>query len=152
MSPTDGRALLANVLEILRPDFDETQVGLELRCEPVIILADTEMLRQIVVNLLLNALAASAPGSTVAVRLHRVGESVTLEVEDQGSGIPPELLPNVFKPYVTGDAEGHGLGLAIVQRFVNEQGWAIDLQSVPGRGTKVTITGIGVAEPSESRE
>jgi len=71
-------------------------------------------------------------------------------VEDQGSGISPELLPNIFKPYVAGNADGHGLGLAIVKRFVEEHGWTIRVDSQLNRGTEVTVSGIGLSEAEET--
>ena len=61
-------------------------------------------------------------------------------------GIPPELLPNIFQPYVSGNSRGHGLGLAIVKRFVEEHGWTISADSQPHRGTVMTISGIALLE------
>ena len=131
----DAREMGAKMAEILRPDFDAVGVKLEMNCAPLRILADEEMLRQVLVNLLLNSLHASSAGGKVTVRMDRKGKRAVLTVEDQGSGISPELLPNIFKPYVAGNAEGHGLGLAIVKRFVEEHGWTIRVDSQPNRGT-----------------
>ena len=132
--------------EILGPDFDAVGVKLEIECDPLRILADEEMLRQVVVNLLLNSLHASSAGGKVTVRMNRKGKRAVLMVEDQGSGISPELLPNIFQPYISGNSGGHGLGLAIVKRFVEEHGWTIDVDSQPNRGTVITISGIALPE------
>jgi two-component system sensor histidine kinase HydH len=104
--------------------------------------ADEDMLRQVLVNLLLNSLQASPEGSRVEVRMERHGVRATLVVADQGCGIPPELLPNIFKPYVAGNPDGHGLGLAIVKRFVEDHGWTIKADSQLNRGTVITVSGI----------
>ena len=151
LTHVDGCVLLENVLDILRPDFDAAKVRLELVCDPLRIEVDEDMFRQVLVNLLLNSLNASGPETTVTVRLESRDESAVLEVEDHGHGILPELLPNILKPYVTGDTNGHGLGLAIVQRFVNEQGWRMRVESEPERGTRVVISGIAVAGTMEPK-
>ena len=138
--------LCREVAEIMGPDFEAAGVALEADPPRVDILADESMLRQILVNLLLNSLHASPAGTTVRVGLQRQGRRWQLAVEDQGTGIPPELLPNIFKPYVSGSASGHGLGLAIVRRMVESHGWRIQAASTPGRGATMTIAGIRNAE------
>lgn len=138
--------LCSGISEILLPEFDAAGVTLEVNCSPVTVLADEDMLRQILVNLLLNSLQASSEGGRIDVGLTRHGESATLEVADRGCGIPPELLPNVFKPYVAGMPDGHGLGLAIVKRFVEDHGWTVHIESQLGRGTVIRISGITVVQ------
>jgi signal transduction histidine kinase len=78
--------------------------------------------------------------------------SAHLSVEDHGSGIEPALLPHIFKPYVSGRAEGHGLGLAVVKRFIEQHGWTIRADSQVGRGTRITISGIRIAKNGETGE
>jgi two-component system, NtrC family, sensor histidine kinase HydH len=147
--PLDIRKLVSRIAEILQPEFDAAGVTLEVDCPPMTVLADEDMLRQILVNLLLNSLQASSPGNRVMVRMERHGGLANLVVEDQGRGIPPELLPNIFKPYVAGNPEGHGLGLAIVKRFVEEHRWTITAESQCRRGTAITVRGI---VPAPARE
>ena len=69
-----------------------------------------------------------------------------MEGQDQGCGIPENLLPRIFKPYVTGNPEGHGLGLAIVKRFAEDLGWRVNAESGPGRGTVIRISDITVVD------
>ena len=147
----DAREVGAKVAEILEPDFAAVRVELEMNCAPLGILADEEMLRQVLVNLLLNSLHASSAGSKVTVRIVRKGKRAVLTVEDQGIGISPDLLPNIFQPYVSGNSKGHGLGLAIVKRFVEEHGWSISAGSQPHRGTVITISGIVLLDEKESK-
>ncbi len=145
----DARTVFPKVEAVLRPDFDEAGVALEVDCPTLSIHADREMLEQILVNLLLNSLHASSAGGRVTVHLQRHGSAAVLKVEDHGEGIPENLLPNIFKPYVVGNPSGHGLGLAIVKRFVEEHGWNIQVVSRIGEGTAVTISGIEVSGSQE---
>jgi len=146
LKPVSIGALCRQVTEIMEPDFELAGVALEADIPPATILADEAMLRQILVNLLLNSLHASPAGTTVRILMRPQGRRWQLAVEDQGTGIPAEMLPNIFKPYVTGSSSGHGLGLAIVKRMVESHGWRIQAASTPGRGAAMTISGIRKAE------
>ncbi len=142
----DIQDLAARIAEILQPEFDAAGVGLELKCPPLMIVADEDMLRQVLVNLLLNSLKASPQGSRVVVRMEQYGSRAVLVVQDQGCGILPDLLPDIFKPYIAGNPDGHGLGLAIVKRFVEDHGWTITADSQLNRGTVITISGIRLSQ------
>ena len=146
----DVQEVVAKVANVMRTDFISAGVKLSLDCAQLRILADEEMLSQILVNLLLNSLHASCSSTTVSVRVETHGTSASLSVEDQGSGIEPKLLPDIFKPYVSGRADGHGLGLAVVKRFVEEHGWMIRADSQIGRGTRITVSGIRIARNGEA--
>jgi signal transduction histidine kinase len=89
--------------------------------------------KEVVVNLLENARNA---GATV-VRV-TVGPGL-IQVEDNGEGIPPELLPRVFEPRFSTTTSGSGLGLAIVRRLVESWGGRIEVESEPGQRTVVTV-------------
>ncbi|WP_097981770.1 sensor histidine kinase [Streptomyces sp. f150] len=116
--------------------------------EPVTVRADPERLQQVLVNLLANARTHTPPGTTVTVSVQppvRGGGPVTLEVRDDGPGIPAELLPHVFERFARGDASrargadgggatgSTGLGLAIVQAVVSAHGGRVRVASAPGR-------------------
>jgi two-component system, NtrC family, sensor histidine kinase HydH len=143
--------VLGRVGSALRPDFDEAGVKLELAAGDLKIRCDPGMLEQILVNLLLNSLQASPAGTTTSVRLERHGQLANLTVADQGRGIAPHLLPELFKPYVSDRPDGHGLGLAIVKRIAEQHGWAIAVKSEPGRGAAFTLSGIRVAGVERNR-
>jgi signal transduction histidine kinase len=101
-------------------------------------------LGQVVMNLLINALQALPDRprgeNIVALRLRRVGDVVRLEVEDNGSGIPPELLGRIFDPFFTTKAHGGtGLGLAISKQIVEEVEGHITVESQVGRGTRFAV-------------
>ncbi len=142
LEPTRADALLQNVAGALRGDFDDAGVRLDVQAPPLTLQCAPMRVEQVLVNLLLNSLQASRRGSTVSLRLEPRGDGAALVVEDQGTGIPHDILPDVFKPYVTGRPDGHGLGLAIVKRVVDLHGWSITIDSRPRQGTCVTISGL----------
>ena len=149
LQDTDASELLRRVVATMKADFDEVGVGLALVAEALRIRCDPAMLEQVMVNLLLNSLQASVAGSATSVHFARHGSRWTISVVDQGHGIPAHLLPDIFKPYVTGRPDGHGLGLAIVKRIVDQHGWSIAVDSSPGRGTSFTLTGPVLAKSEE---
>ncbi|MDF6019907.1 HAMP domain-containing sensor histidine kinase [Streptomyces sp. JH34] len=114
---------------------------LELPEVPATVLADPTRIQQVLVNLLANARTHTPPGTTVTVRVRQArGELpwVTLEVQDNGPGIPAELQPRVFERFARGDASrsrhagSTGLGLAIVQAVAAAHGGLAEVRSVPG--------------------
>ncbi|PWW83334.1 hypothetical protein CR164_01920 [Prosthecochloris marina] len=138
----DAQNIIGKVISVLQAEFEEAGVALESECPAFQILADEEMLRQILVNLLLNSLQASSKNGMVTVKLQRNRKHAELVVTDNGCGISPELLPKIHKPYVTGRTEGHGLGMAIVKRYTDNLRWTISISSEINEGTTVTISGI----------
>jgi two-component system sensor histidine kinase HydH len=144
--PVMADEFLKHIAGLLQPDCDAAGVKLITRAEPSAIMADKDMLQQVLVNLLLNSLKASTRGSEIEVEIKHVGNKALLTVSDQGAGIPGELISSIFKPYTSGHADGHGMGLAIVKRIVEDHGWEIDLDSEPGSETRFTISQITVSK------
>ncbi|WP_404959112.1 sensor histidine kinase [Streptomyces sp. 147326] len=112
---------------------------LSLPEEPAPVRADPARIQQVLVNLLANARTHTPPGTTVTAHVSRETSAVRLCVEDDGPGIPPELLPRVFERFARGDASrsrtagSTGLGLAIVQAVVAAHGGRVGVRSEPGR-------------------
>jgi PAS domain S-box-containing protein len=96
---------------------------------------DPVQLKQVLVNLVKNAMQATARGGTIALRSGATPEAVWLAVSDTGTGIPPERLNRIFEPFYTTKEKGTGLGLLIVQRIVRDHGGRIELESTVGKGT-----------------
>ncbi|TFL16738.1 two-component system sensor histidine kinase NtrB [Jannaschia formosa] len=109
-------------------------------------MADPDQLQQVFLNLLKNAAQVGAQGGKITIRTFyelslRVrrpdgsGDAVPLQVEivDDGPGVPPEMMGNLFEPFVSGRENGTGLGLALVAKIVHEHGGWISVDSVPGR-------------------
>ena len=93
-------------------------------------------IQQVVLNLVLNALDATAEGGTVTVAARQEGDGVELSVEDDGGGIAPEDLGRLFEPFFTtkGVGKGTGLGLHLSHRIVESIRGRIDVESAPGKG------------------
>ncbi|MGW1671005.1 ATP-binding protein [Streptomyces sp. NPDC002324] len=112
---------------------------LDLPDLPALVSADAARLQQVLVNLLANARTHTPPGTTVTARVQRRGPWMCVDVEDDGQGIPEELLPHVFERFARGDSSrsrasgSTGLGLAIVQAVADAHGGAVTVDSVPGR-------------------
>ena len=123
--------------------------------------ADLRWIRQVVDNLLLNAIKYSGAGASVSVSGHREGEMAVVSVEDTGPGIQPEEQKLIFDKFYRGrsgttQAQGTGLGLAISKSVVEKHGGKIWLDSVPGAGAKfrfslpVSKQGRGLAQTEAS--
>lgn len=113
--------------------------------EPIGVLGDAGQLHQVVINVLANARTHTPPGTTVTTTLSTSDGVVRLRVADDGPGIPPDVLPDVFERFARGDnsrsraAGSTGLGLAIVAAVVGAHGGRVGVQSRPGR-TEFEIT------------
>jgi len=136
-------------LEILQSSGNENKTIItKLPDEEVVLWADPYLLRHITDNLIKNAFIYTAPGTTVTVSIRRKAEDVTLEVVDQGSGVKPEHLENIFRPfYRTSEARervsgGFGLGLAIVWQAVHIMHGTIWAENAydEGGGLRITVT------------
>ena len=101
--------------------------------------ADPGQVRQILLNLLRNALEASPRGTGVVVGWEAQGPTVALWVEDRGPGIPAEQRERVFEPFFTTKAEGAGLGLSIVRHLAEQNGARISHERPHGGGCRFTL-------------
>jgi signal transduction histidine kinase len=101
---------------------------------------DGEELRQVILNLVMNGIQAMEGGGRLLVTAARPDDGLlSLSIRDTGPGIPAELLPRIFDPFVTGRASGTGLGLSIVQRILANHGASIRVSSVAGQGTTMEV-------------
>jgi signal transduction histidine kinase len=90
------------------------------------------LIRQILMNLMLNGLQASDPSGTVACRLHFDNGRLSIDTENAGRSIPPEVLSHLFEPFATGNEAGHGLGLWVTYQIVTQLGGQIGVESTEG--------------------
>jgi signal transduction histidine kinase len=147
--PVDVVAVVSRVLDLLGGEAERRGVRLERDLEPVPPVAgDDERLRQVLVNLGLNALEAVGGGGVVRVscRLEPpasdhagAGPEVAIRVDDDGSGIPPESRDRIFEPFFTTKARGSGLGLSIVHAIVTQHGGRIRVEDSPDGGARFLL-------------
>ncbi|MFI9150747.1 ATP-binding protein [Streptomyces sp. NPDC053367] len=136
---TDLVPLVVDTVSDARAAGGDHNWRLDLPDEPAPVAADTARLHQVLVNLLANARTHTPPGTTVTARVRRAGPWLRVDVQDDGPGIPPALLPHVFERFARGDSSrsrasgSTGLGLAIVQAVVTAHGGAVTVDSAPGR-------------------
>jgi signal transduction histidine kinase len=108
--------------------------------ESAVYQADASQLRQVVWNLVRNAVQVSGPGAPVTVRVTREGDGrAVIAVHDDGPGIGPEARARLFDAFFTTRSSGVGIGLAVVKRIVDDHGWAIDVESHEGRGATFSV-------------
>jgi two-component system sensor histidine kinase HydH len=132
----------AEVVHALSFDVEEKKIRIDLQGEPLSIESDEQLLRQVLFNLLLNAIQAMDPGGEIQVVTRRQGSEALLEIRDNGPGVPMERRAEIFKPYFTTQAKGTGLGLAIVQQIVVAHGWEIEVLANEPRGAVFRISHI----------
>lgn len=121
-------------------------VELQTQTEPLQVNADRDRLWQVLVNILENGLNYAADGGWLGVNVSRQGDNAVIEINDKGPGLPNGVIDRLFDPFVRGQdhlsmqASGTGLGLAVAQGLVKQQGGTIVAANLPGGGAQFTIT------------
>jgi signal transduction histidine kinase len=143
LGPVDIRATMDASAEAVRDRLSEGGLILEVRAAPNIgsFVADGRRVRQVLYNLLVNAIGFSPPAETITLAAERRKDAVVFRVTDRGPGIPIEMQARVFDRFEThafgSRHRGTGLGLSIVRSFVELHGGTVSLDSAVGRGTTV---------------
>lgn len=153
LSKLDMDELLDEIVEDLRAAHRGAAVEIERCGERVgIVRADAMALRRLVDNLARNAFEAMEDGGHLRIGAVRAGDSVVLEVADDGKGMPEDQVAAIFEPFHTsGKRDGTGLGLGIVQRVVEGHGGSIEVRSALGQGTQFRVS-LPVEGPDEAPE
>ncbi|MBI1875105.1 MAG: HAMP domain-containing histidine kinase [Acidobacteria bacterium] len=157
-APTDVKQLIESVEESLKPAAQAKEVAVDVSVDPIRITADAARLQQIVWNLLSNAIKFTPKGGRVRIGAHRVADQAVISVRDNGVGIDPTFVPNLFQRFRQADrgsvAErgGLGLGLAIVRQLTELHGGTVSAASDgEGKGAEFVVT-IPIAVASDPRE
>jgi signal transduction histidine kinase len=150
----DVNEWLEELLDFFEPSCDDADVRLVRKLDRGLpqVLADTELLKQALLNLLTNAQQAMGEGGELTVRTWFPGDRVRIDVHDSGPGIPRDVLPHIWRVYYSTKDRGSGLGLPTVKRIVAEHGGTVSVESRRGKGTTFSIflplpPTIGGAEP-----
>jgi PAS domain S-box-containing protein len=138
----DPNPLVRELLEFLRFELEQAGIRVEvelLEPSPHFRL-DAKYLKQALLNIVKNAIAAMPDGGTLRVATQRKGNTLQLKVSDTGVGIPEENLDKIFEPYFTTREFGSGLGLTLVYKIIKEHLGEVAVSSKPGEGTTVTLS------------
>jgi len=140
-SEVDLNNLVASLVEFIEPSAKDSGVRIHLDLAPgeLTLRADSALLRQALLNLLMNAQQAMPDGGDLRVTTVRDAHHVVISVADSGVGIPDEDKDRILRPFFSTKSEGGGLGLSITKRVVQEHGGSIEFETQWGVGTTFTI-------------
>ncbi|MBC8055304.1 MAG: HAMP domain-containing histidine kinase [Rhizobiales bacterium] len=142
---TDVRAVLRASLGLVEPERERFAVRVDDRwpAAPPQVLADPHRLQQVFVNLLSNACKYNRPGGVVTLGFAEVADEVRLSFADEGAGIDAEQLAELFQPFrrlpQTAQVPGTGLGLVVVKLLTEQMGGRVEIESVPGAGSRFSV-------------
>jgi len=143
---TDLHAVIDRCLRLVRHQLDLSQVELQLKLVEDLprVPCDAAQIEQVLLALIINAIDAMPRGGNlwIETRLNHDETEVEIQVRDDGAGIAPEVLPNIFEPFITTKENGHGvgLGLAISRGIMERHNGRIEVHSEQGQGTAFTLS------------
>jgi two-component system, NtrC family, sensor histidine kinase HydH len=143
LHPVDLAKVVSHVCELLRPEAAARDIELRMQLPSALpaITADSSQLTQALVNLVINAIQAVERDGTVEVRAGKVkaGDTLFIEVQDSGPGVPADKQSAIFEPFFTTKTEGSGLGLWIVQQIITAHGGTVAAANAPGGGAVLAV-------------
>jgi signal transduction histidine kinase len=149
--PVHVGSLVGDVLDLENDAAQERGIAIvrDLAPDGCVAIGDREKLKQVVINIVVNAIEAMKQGGTLTARVATLpqtgpasqgtGERVVVEISDTGPGIEPQNLANVFDPFFTTKEAGTGLGLSIVRKIVDQHAGEVSIASEKGKGTRVLV-------------
>jgi signal transduction histidine kinase len=148
-SPVAIGPLISDVANTLKSDLEDKAIQLDLAPDNFTVNADQQLLRQVVFNLLINAIQAVEKNGQIQIvtRKTNAGEAL-FEVRDNGPGVPAEQRDEIFRPYFTTRAKGTGLGLAVVKQIVMAHGWEVECLPNNGKGAAFRVSRLELTAPS----
>ena len=139
--PTNMMDLVRHTIRLVEAEAWKNAVAIDIQAYEDLPLAiiDPDKIKQVLLNIFLNALSAMPDGGRLSVELAAQKDNMDVTVSDTGTGIKEEDLPLIFDPYFTSKPAGTGLGLAVVQKIMDAHGGVVHMESRAGSGTKVTL-------------
>jgi signal transduction histidine kinase len=140
--PTDLVELLEELVDFYAPQAQLQRVNLRLKPSPEKVFArvDSKLVKQAVLNLMINGLQAMPGGGELILAVAATDGHARIDVIDTGGGIPPETAKQIFNAYYSTKRGGTGLGLAISQRIAREHGGSLQVQTEAGKGSDFYLT------------
>jgi PAS domain S-box-containing protein len=141
MKVVDLSELIQDLNRLIKPETVEKNIAVVLDCpDGVLIDGDRDLLKQAVLNVLMNAIEAMPEGGKLTVSTRRSGSLTQLSIADTGGGIPPEVQDRIFNLYFSTKTRGSGIGLAMAFRFVQLHNGKLEFTSQSGAGTTFRFT------------
>jgi signal transduction histidine kinase len=137
LEEVDMRSVLEEVAILAAPDAKQrgVMIARNFASDALTVRVDSDLMKQAVLNLVLNGVQAMEKGGTLTLAAHREGENVLIEVRDQGGGIPSEVQEKIFELYFTTKKGGSGIGLAQTYQIMQWHYGSVDFETAVGRGT-----------------
>jgi len=138
----DINELISDMIDFYSPQAHSHSITMRqgLHNEPLICKVDTDMLKQVILNLFINAQQAMRKGGELMIRTDRQKKEAVIQINDTGSGIAPEKVPYIFNAYYSSRPNGSGLGLPTAKKIIEAHNGSIKVDSEPEKGTSFTIT------------
>jgi signal transduction histidine kinase len=141
LASADINELIGDMVDFYSPQAHSRSITIRhvLHNEPLICRVDADMLKQVILNLFINAQQAMSEGGELMIRTGPQQKDALIQISDTGSGIVPDRLPHIFDAYYSSRPQGSGLGLATAKKIIEAHNGTIRVDSEPGKGTSFTI-------------
>jgi len=153
LSDLDLCRLVDDVSQLAAPDAERHGVRIErsLPGEPLQVRGDSDLLKQALLNVVLNGLQAMSQGGTLSITAAREDDELVIEVRDQGAGIPEEIRDKIYNLYFTTKKTGTGIGLAMTYKVMQLHHGSVDFESADGHGTtfRLRLPALGAISSSQ---
>ncbi|MFQ5688450.1 MAG: PAS domain-containing sensor histidine kinase, partial [Candidatus Scalindua sp.] len=142
LKPSKINDIILSVLKLTEHQIARSRINLKIHLEDSLpsVYVDPEQMKQVFLNLIINAVQAMPDGGSLEVKSHRNGSEIVCELSDTGTGISKEQQENLFTPFYTSKSNGTGLGLAIVYRILEGHKGEIKFTTQENKGTCFTIS------------
>lgn len=130
------------ILSSAEANFNSVKIEVSIEPEELKVFGDSNLLGQVLINIVKNAIQALSkhPSGLISISVKAVNDKTVFIVKDNGPGIPEELIKEIFVPFFTTKEQGSGIGLSLARQIMRAHGGSIQVQSVPGKETRFTIT------------
>ena len=141
LASIDINELVSDMIDFYSPQAHSRSVTIHqgLHHEPLVCKIDPDMIKQVILNLFINAQQAMSSGGDLMIRTEKQQKDAIIQISDTGSGIPPDKLTHIFEAYYTSRPQGSGLGLPTAKKIIEAHKGSISVNSEPGKGTSFQI-------------
>lgn len=147
----DLKSLVEDVIRFFKIELTSKRIQLQLNAQEAEVISDAVGLRQVLINILINAIEAMPGGGTIEIELDRMGDVYLMKITDQGIGMTPGQMDRLLESYYTTKENGSGMGIPVSHQIMLELGGRLLFESTPGDGTTVTLEiPIGLSEETVS--